>query len=99
VKTLAELKRRIQPGVRLHIDNHIHPHISRDCEVIRAQTKDFSTTHPDAPRGSWVTYPAAKNLRWNDDGTVTFMESRNVYGKTTREGAPFITVRFLEGCD
>ena len=74
MRTLADLKRRIAPGVRLRcIANTYRPMLSGTVrEIHRVQGNAFTWFQVDANAAqveSWTYYPKAKGLRWIDDDT------------------------------
>lgn len=70
IKTLAALKRIIQPGVRLRcIENTYRPDLNgKDRTVTRVQTNGFYW-RPDewAKRDSWTPYPKANLFTFEGD--------------------------------
>lgn len=85
--TLAALKRSMPVGARVHIENHRYPQHTREAVVVKAQTKSFAVTHPRAPQGSWLQWPAAADVRFHDDGRATLLE----------DGEPIVTLTILPG--
>lgn len=68
-KNLADFKRRLQPGVKLSIVNHLRPEMTRVATVLTATTASFSVTLPDAhpnkadyPDGSFMAWPKAAHF-------------------------------------
>lgn len=97
-KNLADFKRRIKPGVKLEITNHLQPQMSRTTTVLTVASKHFSTElpadHPNKaayPDGSFNYWPDAKNF---DAATgTTFMAQR--VGNTF-SSAKAVTYNILE---
>lgn len=105
MRNLAEMKRRLTPGTRIHIDNHRRPVATRDT-VVLAQTNTVDlVTHGVDGNGkdveSHMEWPPADALRPNDDGSVTVMEYERARAGLRRTGAvtvgdePFITITVL----
>lgn len=93
MRTLADFKRRLAPGVRLHIENHVRPQASRDTEVLRVQTKQFTTRgwkDDGSEVESWMTLPPAAAFEPVDANTARLLEPGGGGWK------PFVTVTFLE---
>lgn len=59
MKTLADIKRTVQPGVTFYCENYLHPHLSGNRTVTKAQTNGMYYTLPDGREG-WFEYPKAK---------------------------------------
>lgn len=75
LRTLADAKRAIKPGVRLRIRNTLRPEANRDTVVIKAQTKAFSTEAAGAgPRGSWANWPKAAEFRIIGPASFAFLD-------------------------
>lgn len=95
MRTLADVKRAIRPGVVLEIDNRLHPHLNRQTTVVKAQTKDFSTELSEEIRAatdttskvSWTTYPKAADVVADGD-SFSFLHPES------RE--PWITFTIIE---
>ena len=87
LKTLADLKRAMTVGTKVHVENHVYPHLSGDRKVLVAQTNSwclsFPESHPKAAEheGSWLSVPKASECTFNGNA-VTIID----------EGAPFCTI-------
>lgn len=84
-KSLADLKRVIrQPGLVIHVVQHWQPHLcgtSRKPKALRSSGKRgiqtngyyFDAIGRDGKlEEMWAPLPPASELRFNEDGTVTF---------------------------
>lgn len=88
LRTLADAKRAIKPGVRLRIRNTRRPVANRDTVVIKAQSKDFSTEADGAgPRGSWMSWPKAAFFQVTGPHSFAFLDDAT--------GEPWISYEIL----
>ena len=79
--TFNTWKDRIRIGTVLVVVNHRRPVMNRDAVVLGGTTKGLWLTSGHAPelnggRGSWLGYPAARDVVIVDDDTVGFLNSR-----------------------
>jgi hypothetical protein len=93
IKTVAELKRRLVPGTRIHIENHKRPVATRDTVVLpETNSVDLVTLAPNTTRGSHTQWPKRSELLpGDDDRTVHILQ-------TDRDAqlVPFLTITILE---
>jgi hypothetical protein len=88
IETVTALKRTLTPGTKLRLVNHKRPVANRDCEVHpKTNTVDLVTTAPQAPRGSHLRWPKARDYRPDPTDPATF--------HIDSEGEPFLTVTIL----
>lgn len=80
IKTVADLKRALKPGVTVTMVEHRFPALAGDRLVRKVQTQRFAMDPPVGhPRyeqirdngGSWMDIPKASEFTANPDGTVT----------------------------
>jgi len=99
MKTLADIKRRIQPGVRLIcVENTKRPELNGKERIItKVQTKAFVWIHADedakAAKGSWTNYAPARDVDILDENTFR-MAIANWDGKTI-DPTITVTLRFI----
>lgn len=96
MKTLADFKRRIKPGVKLHtifhsmsgdIDKGIRP-----VTIVRTQNFALKTEQPDKIIDSWVNFPKANDFKIVDCNTIQMM----VLNPRTNHLQPILTYKFIE---
>ena len=95
MSTLADLKRRIVPGVRLRcIANTYRPILDGTIrKVFRTQGNAFTWFQESsdvAQKESWTYYPKARGLQWLDDNTFVLQLHEKHPERT-------VTLAFLEG--
>ena len=96
MRTLADLKRRIVPGVRLRcISNTYRPMLDGTIrEVSRTQGNAFTWIQVESSgvgqKESWTYYPKARGLQWLDDNTFRLQLNEKRPEHT-------VTLAFLEG--
>lgn len=68
--TLADLKRRLQPGVKLRLVKRTDTACNLKRTVRRAQTNAVTMTGESVPGGveSWVYFPKASGFKETDGG-------------------------------
>lgn len=76
VTSLASLKRAIQQGATIRVLDHWQPNlIGTTRKAVKVQTNGYWFYGPDHSGKSvrmWAEYPKAAELRFNQEGTVTF---------------------------
>lgn len=76
MKSLAELKRAIKPGVRLRcIENTYRPELNgKSRVVVRVQTNAFTWKHETGPSTeSWTNYEKASAYTFPGGNTFSFL--------------------------
>jgi hypothetical protein len=97
ITSLAALKRRLTPGTVLEVTQHKFPNLMGERTVLKAQTKSICLSVPAGhPRegkidGSWLDYPPAGRLTFNDDGTIVIEREPG-----WNDDGPFMTFRIKE---
>lgn len=87
--SVAALKRALTPGTTLRLVNHVRPHASRITTVLpKTNTVDLVTAAEGAPRGSYLRWPKAAELRPGPDDRTVHID---------KEGESFLTITILEG--
>lgn len=88
LRTLADLRRVMRPGVEFDVISHVYPALSGRRRVVKVTSKawclSFPPGHPRAGgdhNGSWIDIPLARACTFNGD-SVTINDS----------GRPFITL-------
>ena len=95
MKTLADLKRALVPGRRVHVENLRRPHVSGPRVVLKAQTQRWCFSFPGGdPRyretyenpgsGTWLQAPRASDVTFSGNG-ATFLS----------EGAPWMVITVI----
>ena len=90
IKTLAALRRTVRVGMTIECVHHTRPEVSGPRTIKRVQTNAIVMryTKPDGTEAeTWGRWDSAKDLRFNGDDTVTFLD---------RSGLPVFTYRFIE---
>ena len=88
MRTLADLKRRMTPGKTVTITNLLHPHLSGERTILRAQGKQWCMTFPvghekhdpatevGSRRGSWLDIPKAGDVVFDGDTATLHTQLR-----------------------
>ena len=64
MKTMADVRRLVKPGLVFQCVNYIHPEVSGRRTVVRAQVKSFSYEVDAADKKiGWIEYPKAGEYR------------------------------------
>ena len=80
MKTLADFKRRLKVGEKLHTFNNLMGKDMgiRELSIVQSNSFAFKTTKPSGEIvNSWCYYPSAKNFSVIDDNTVQIWEEND----------------------
>lgn len=83
MKTLADVRRRMLVGIKVHVANHVRPEATGLRTVVKNQSKDIGWKQADGQL-AWLKWPKASEIEISDPDTVTFLV----------EGKPFVTITF-----
>lgn len=83
MKTLADVRRRMVPGTRTRVVNHVRPEASGVRIVHKNQAKDIAWRTEDE-KITWLAWPKASEVKIDGPDTVTFFMNEK----------PFLTITF-----
>lgn len=83
MKTLADVRRRMAPGTRTRIVNHVRPEASGLRVVHKNQAKDIAWRTED-DKITWLKWPKADEIEIIGPDAVAFFVA----------GKPFLTITF-----
>lgn len=90
--TMKEFKHRCKPGVRVHIEHHRLPHLTRDTVVGHLTSGRDLVTDRENGIPSYLPWPMRKDVVFNDD-----KGSMAVYIHGSNSGTPCLTITLLDG--
>lgn len=100
VKSLADVRLRMSPGTRVHVENYLHPGASGNRTVVKNQPNAirFAT---DEGKDIWLDWPRSDGWRLDGADSVVFLAAQraprvnySTPGKLSY-GDPLLTLTFL----
>lgn len=84
-KTLADVRRRMVPGTRTDVINHVRPQ-ANGVRVVEKNQKEQIAWRTAEGQVTWLKWPKASEVRIDGPDTVTFLVN----------GTAFVTIKFME---
>lgn len=80
IKNLSQFKKWLQKGNKIQfVENTIKPEMANGQirEVNKVQTNSFTTLVNG--KDSWLDFPKAKEIKFNEDQTIDFLDKQGKY--------------------